>query len=303
MRLARVGEIGSERPVVVTAEGSLLDLRPLTHDLDGPFLQHGLGSVARAVEAGALPALSADEAAGIRFGVPVTRPGKVIGIGLNYHCYADAVGVPVPTEPVVFLKASSALCGPTDPIRLIPGSTTTDYEVELAVVIGQELRDASVAQSLAAVAGYTLADDLSDRDLQLERGGTWTKGKSADTYCPLGPWFVTPDELGDPQTVALTLDVNGIRRQTGTTARMVFPVGELLAYVSGLMTLEPGDVVITGTPAGVAVAAPEPRPYLRDGDLVEIDGGVLGRHRSPVHARSDAGGRPTEPLVPQVPEN
>ena len=303
MRLARVGEIGSERPVVVTADGSLLDLRPLTHDLDGPFLQHGLGSVARAVEAGALPALSADEAAGIRFGVPVTRPGKVIGIGLNYHCYADAVGVPVPTEPVVFLKASSALCGPTDPIRLIPGSTTTDYEVELAVVIGQELRDASVAQSLAAVAGYTLADDLSDRDLQLERGGTWTKGKSADTYCPLGPWFVTPDELGDPQTVALTLDVNGIRRQTGTTARMVFPVGELLAYVSGLMTLEPGDVVITGTPAGVAVAAPEPRPYLRDGDLVEIDGGVLGRHRSPVHARSDAGGRPTGPLVPQVPEN
>ncbi|MEP7334126.1 MAG: fumarylacetoacetate hydrolase family protein, partial [Terracoccus sp.] len=122
-------------------------------------------------------------------------------------------------------------------------------------------------------------------------GGTWTKGKSADTYCPLGPWFVTPDELGDPQAVDLTLDVNGVRRQTGTTARMVFPVGELLAYVSGLMTLEPGDVVITGTPAGVAVAAAEPRPYLRDGDIIEIDGGMLGRHVSAVHAASRAGAR------------
>ncbi|MEO7447601.1 MAG: fumarylacetoacetate hydrolase family protein [Humibacillus sp.] len=284
MRLARVGEVGHERPVVVTADGSLLDLRPLTADLDGPFLQHGLASVASAVEAGALPALTDDEVAGIRFGVPVTRPGKVVGIGLNYQCYADAVGVPVPTEPVVFLKASSALCGPTDPIRLIPGSTTTDYEVELAVVIGQHLRDVSPEQALAGVAGYSLADDLSDRDLQLERGGTWTKGKSADTYCPLGPWFVTPDELGDPQSVALTLDVNGERRQTGTTANMVFGVGELLAYVSGIMTLEPGDVVITGTPAGVAVASAEPRPYLRDGDLVELDGGILGRHVSSVHA-------------------
>ncbi|MEO6997180.1 MAG: fumarylacetoacetate hydrolase family protein [Terracoccus sp.] len=289
MRLARVGEVGRERPVVVMADGSLLDLRPLTNDLDGAFLQHGLASVAQAVEAGALPALTSDEAAGIRFGVPVTRPGKVVGIGLNYRCYADAVGVPVPTEPVVFLKASSALCGPTDPIRLIPGSTTTDYEVELAVVIGQELRDATSEEALAGVAGYALADDLSDRDLQLERGGTWTKGKSADTYCPLGPWFVTPGELGDPQAVALTLDVNGNRRQTGTTAQMVFPVGDLLAYVSGIMTLEPGDVVITGTPAGVAVAEAEPRPYLRDGDLVEIDGGVLGRHVSAVHASPSKG--------------
>lgn len=289
MRLARVGEAGSEHPVVVTADGSLIDLRPLTHDLDGAFLQHGLASVAPAVEAGALPRLNADEAAGIRFGVPVTRPGKVVGIGLNYRCYAAAVGVPVPTEPVVFLKASSALCGPTDPIRLIPGSTTTDYEVELAVVIGQHLRDAGPEQALAGVAGYSLADDLSDRDLQLERGGTWTKGKSADTYCPLGPWLVTPDELGDPQDLRLRLDVNGSRRQSGTTAAMVFGVGDLLAYVSGIMTLEPGDVVITGTPAGVAVAAAEPRPYLRDGDLVEIDGGVLGRHVSAVHASRPKG--------------
>ncbi|MDN5766550.1 MAG: fumarylacetoacetate hydrolase family protein [Humibacillus sp.] len=289
MRLARVGAVGSERPVVVTADGSLLDLRPLTHDVDGAFLQHGLESVARAVEAGALPALSADETTGIRFGVPVARPGKVVGIGLNYQCYAADVGVPVPTEPVVFLKASSALCGPTDPIRLIPGSTTTDYEVELAVVIGRQLRDASAEEALAGVAGYGLANDLSDRDLQLERGGTWTKGKSADTYCPLGPWFVTPDELGDPQNLPLRLDVNGVRRQSGTTADMVFGIGDLLAYVSGIMTLEPGDVVITGTPAGVAVAAAEPRPYLRDGDLVEIDGGVLGRHVSAVHASRPKG--------------
>lgn len=301
MRLARVGAAGHERPVVVAADGSLFDLRPITTDLDGSFLQHGLASVAPAMAAGSLPRLTPDEGAGIRFGVPVTRPGKVVGIGLNYRCYADAVGVPVPTEPVVFLKASTALCGPTDPIRLIPGSTTTDYEVELAVVVGQELRDASAAQALAVVSGYTLADDLSDRDLQLARGGTWTKGKSADTYCPLGPWLVSPDELGDPQTVALTLDVNGLRRQSGTTADMVFGVGDLLAYVSGLMTLEPGDVVLTGTPAGVALAAAEPRPYLRDGDLIEIDGGVLGRHVSPVNARGDAGARTAGHLVPQVP--
>lgn len=284
MKLARVGAVGHEIPVVVSADGTLFDLRPLTDDVDGHFLGHDLAAVAHALASGALPALGAEHVSGIRYGVPVTRPGKVVGIGLNYGCYAEAVGAPVPTEPVVFLKASTSLCGPTDPIRLIPGSTTTDHEVELAVVIGRLLRDSTEEQALAGVAGYTLADDLSDRDLQLERGGTWTKGKSADTYCPLGPWLMTPDELGDPQSVKLTLDVNGTRRQDGTTAKMIFPVGVLLAYVSGLMTLEPGDVVITGTPAGVAVAAPEPRPYLRDGDVVTIDGGPLGRHRSTVHA-------------------
>lgn len=292
MRLARVGEAGREQPVVVTADGALLDLRSVTTEIDGAFLAGGLSPVSDAVAAGSLPTLHPTASAPLRFGAPVSRPGKIVGIGLNYHCYAAAVGAPTPTEPVVFLKASTSLCGPTDKVRLIPGSTTTDHEVELAVVIGRELRGASAEQALAGVAGYAVADDLSDRSLQLDHGGTWTKGKSADTYCPLGPWLVTPDELGDPQAVSLTLDVNGERRQTGSTSEMVFAVGELLAYVSGIMTLEPGDVVITGTPSGVALAAPEPRPYLRDGDVVEIDAGPLGRHRSPITAATPAATRP-----------
>jgi 2-keto-4-pentenoate hydratase/2-oxohepta-3-ene-1,7-dioic acid hydratase in catechol pathway len=298
VRLARVGPPGREVPVVVAPDGRLLDLRPLTRDVDGPFLEQGLARAALAATSGALPPL--DPPDGIRFGAPVARPGKVVGIGLNYHCYARAVGAPAPAEPVVFLKATSALCGPTDPVRLLPGSTTTDHEVELAVVVGRVLRDASPAEALAGVAGYALADDLSDRDLQLERGGTWTKGKSADTYCPLGPWLVTPDELGDPASLRLTLDVNGERRQDGSTADLVFGVADVLAYVSGLMTLEPGDVVITGTPAGVALGRPEPRPYLRAGDVLELDGGPLGSHRNVVTAAdvAAAGSHPHRPARP-----
>jgi 2-keto-4-pentenoate hydratase/2-oxohepta-3-ene-1,7-dioic acid hydratase in catechol pathway len=230
----------------------------------------------------------------VRYGAPVARPGKVVGIGLNYRDHAREAGLPLPTEPVVFLKASTSVCGPTDTIRLLPGSTTTDYEVELGVVLGRELRQCTDAgDALAAVAGYVLAQDVSDRSLQLERGGTWTKGKSADTFCPLGPWLVTPDELGGsgPAGLRLRLAVDGVTRQDGSPVDLVFDVGELLTYVSGVMTLEPGDVVLTGTPAGVAMARPEPKPYLAHGSLVEADGGVLGRHRSEVvdPARVDAG--------------
>lgn len=293
MRFARVGRPGSERPVVVSTDGALLDLAPVTADIDATFLADGIPAAREALELDLLPPLAppppapAPRATGLgRYGPPVARPGKLVGIGLNYRDHAAAIGVPVPTEPVVFLKATSSLCGPDDEVRLIPGSTTTDHEVELAVVVGRRLTHASPAEALAGVAGYVLANDLTDRELQLERGGTWTKGKSADTYCPLGPWLVTPDELAAPDGsgVRLRLDVNGERRQDGTTDDLVLDVGAALAYVSALMTLEPGDVVITGTPAGVAMASPEPRPYLRDGDLVEVDGGPLGRHRSPIRA-------------------
>jgi 2-keto-4-pentenoate hydratase/2-oxohepta-3-ene-1,7-dioic acid hydratase in catechol pathway len=297
MRFARVGPPGSERPVVVTTDGTLLDLAPVATDVDAGFLAHGIPAAREALERDLLAPLPvplhaagrspANGAGGVpRYGPSVARPGKIVGLGLNYHDHAAVLGVPVPTEPVVFLKATSSVCGPDDPVRLLPGSTTTDHEVELAVVVGRRLTDATPEEALAAVAGYTLADDLTDRELQLERGGTWTKGKSADTYCPLGPWLVTPDELPAPDAtgVRLRLDVNGRRRQDGTTDDMVLKVGEALSYISALMSLEPGDVVITGTPAGVAMAAPEPRPYLRDGDLVEVDGGPLGRHRSPIRA-------------------
>jgi 2-keto-4-pentenoate hydratase/2-oxohepta-3-ene-1,7-dioic acid hydratase in catechol pathway len=275
VRFARVGPAGAERPVVVADDGSLLDLSPVTPDIDAAFLGR-LDSV----EPTGLHHLSDDD---VRFGVPFTRPGKIVGIGLNYRDHAAEARVPLPTEPVVFLKAPTSVCGPTDDIRMLRGSVTTDYEVELGVVLGAPLKDErDHDRALAAVAGYVLAHDVSDRALQLERGGTWTKGKSADTFCPVGPWLVTPDELGDPGDVRLRLSVNDAMRQDGSTADMLFTVAELLCYVSGLMTLEPGDLVITGTPAGVAMGQPEPRPYLRHGDVVVADGGVLGSHRSRV---------------------
>lgn len=282
MRFARVGRPGAERPVVVAADGTLLDLSPLTGDVDGAFLTR-----VETVDATVLQPIPVGD--DVRFGAPITRPGKVVGIGLNYRDHAAEARAPLPTEPVVFLKAPTSVCGPTDDIRMLPRSVTTDYEVELGVVLGAPLKDEhDHDRALAAVAGYVLAHDVSDRALQLERGGTWTKGKSADTFCPVGPWLVTPDELGDPGDVDLRLSVNGEPRQDGSTGDMLFSVAELLCYVSGLMTLEPGDLVITGTPAGVAMGQPEPRPYLRHGDVVQVDGGVLGRQRSRVvdHARS-----------------
>jgi 2-keto-4-pentenoate hydratase/2-oxohepta-3-ene-1,7-dioic acid hydratase in catechol pathway len=274
MRVARVGPPGSERPVVVAPDGTLLDLRGLTHDIDAAFLAE-----LDTVDTTALPRVAGDAAP--RFGPPVTRPGKVVGIGLNYRDHAAEARVPLPSEPVVFLKAPTSVCGPTDDIRLLPQSVTTDYEVELGVVLGAPLtHERDTGRALGAVAGYVLAHDVSDRALQLERGGTWTKGKSADTFCPVGPWLVTPDELGDPADVRLRLAVNDDLRQDGSTGEMLFTVAELLCYVSGIMTLEPGDLIVTGTPAGVAMGQPEPRPYLRHGDVVELDGGVLGTHRN-----------------------
>ncbi|MGA8980908.1 MAG: fumarylacetoacetate hydrolase family protein [Pedococcus sp.] len=275
-----MGPPGRERPVALGQDGRLRDLLGLCDDLDPALLGH-LGAVAAALDAGELPVAELDGA--LRFGPPLPRPGKIVGIGLNYADHAAEAGAALPTEPVVFLKATTSVCGPTDDIRMLPGSTSTDYEVELGVVLGATVRDeVDPARALEAVAGYVLAHDVSDRAMQLDHGGTWTKGKSADTFCPVGPWLVTPDEVGDPVTLRLRLTVNGEARQDGTTADMVFGVGEVLAYVSRLMTLEPGDLVITGTPAGVALGRPEPRPYLRHGDVVDLDGGVLGRQRNRV---------------------
>jgi 2-keto-4-pentenoate hydratase/2-oxohepta-3-ene-1,7-dioic acid hydratase in catechol pathway len=276
VRFARIGLPGAERPALVCADGVLRDLGDVVTDIDGAFLGDGL----EGVDHGELPVLAGEP---VRYGPPIARPGKIVGIGLNYAAHAAEAGAPLPDEPVVFLKAPTSISGPHDDIRMVPGSDRTDYEVELGVVLGATLRDEKDPErALAAVAGYVLAQDVSDRALQLERGGTWTKGKSADTFCPVGPWLVTPDELGDPGRVRLRLQVNEEPRQDGSTSDMIFSVAEILCYVSGVMTLEPGDLLVTGTPAGVAMGRPEPRPYLRHGDLVEADGGVLGRHRNRV---------------------
>lgn len=280
MRLLRVGSAGRERPAALDERDLLRDLTSLVDDIDGRLLAdpEQLAAVRHAVASGSLPLLSS----GMRVGAPVARPGKVVGIGLNYTDHADEVGAPIPALPVVFLKASSSISGPRDPIQLPDGSVTTDHEVELGVVVGRTLKAcADPTEALAAVGGYLTANDVTERSL-VALGPTWAKGKCADTFTPIGPCLVTADDAGDPQSLSLDLWVNGDPRQSGSTSLMAHGVGELLAYVSTLMTLEPGDLLLTGTPAGVAAGRPEPKPFLRAGDVVEAEVAGLGRQRTPV---------------------
>jgi 2-keto-4-pentenoate hydratase/2-oxohepta-3-ene-1,7-dioic acid hydratase in catechol pathway len=282
MRLLRVGPPGAERPAAFDAAGVLRDLSSVVAEVDGALLADGdaLAAVAEAVASDALPEVPPR----IRLGAPFARPGKVVGIGLNYRCYAAESGAVVPDRPVVFLKPGSTVGGPEDGIDLPRGSTATDHEVELGVVVGRSLRHChDPALALCSVGGYVAVNDVTERALAAD-GPTWAKGKCCDTFTPAGPWLVTPDEVGDPQALALELRVNGELRQRGTTQDMAFSVAELLCYLSGLMTLEPGDLVLTGTPAGVAAGRPDPRPFLRDGDVVELEVEGLGRQRTPVRA-------------------
>ena len=282
MRLLRIGPGGAERPAAYDVDGVLRDLSPVVADIDGRYLADGVlrGRVARALSDGGLPAVPGD----IRIGSPIARPGKIVGIGLNYRDHAAAAGTELPARPAVFLKPSSTICGPYDAIELPPGSTATDYEVELGVVVGSVLKGcADRAEALAAVAGYVAVNDVTERALAQD-GPTWAKGKSCDTFTPVGPWLLTADEVSDPQKLALELRVNGRVRQRGSTRTMAFGVAEVLCYLSGLMTLEPGDLVVTGTPSGVAATQPEPKPYLRPGDLVELEVSGLGRQRNLVCA-------------------
>ncbi|MEU4036600.1 fumarylacetoacetate hydrolase family protein [Streptomyces collinus] len=279
MKLLRVGPAGAERPALLDADGTLRDLSELVDDIDGVLLADAaaLGRVRAAAEAGELPAL---DAAGLRVGPPVGRIGKVVCIGLNYHDHARETGAEPPAEPVIFFKAADTVVGPNDTVLVPRGSTKTDWEVELAVVIGRTARYLeSAEEGLAHVAGYAVAHDVSEREFQIERGGTWDKGKNCETFNPLGPWLVTADEVPDPQQLSLRLWVNGELKQDGTTAEQIFPVGEVVRYVSRFMTLYPGDVINTGTPAGVAMGHPDPKPYLRAGDVVELEVEGLGRQR------------------------
>ncbi|GHE77482.1 2-hydroxyhepta-2,4-diene-1,7-dioate isomerase [Streptomyces longispororuber] len=279
MKLLRVGTAGAERPALLDAAGTLRDLSGVVADIDGALLADdaALARVRAAADAGDLPVLAAD---GLRIGPPVARIGKVVCIGLNYHDHAAETGAEPPAEPVVFLKAADTVVGPNDTVLVPRGSAKTDWEVELAVVIGRTARYLdSAEQALAHVAGYAVAHDVSEREFQIERGGTWDKGKNCETFNPLGPWLVTADEVPDPQALSLRLWVNGELKQDGTTARQIFPVAEVVRYVSRFMTLYPGDVINTGTPAGVALGRPEPKPYLRAGDVVELEVEGLGRQR------------------------
>ncbi|MFJ9560490.1 fumarylacetoacetate hydrolase family protein [Streptomyces fuscichromogenes] len=279
MKLLRVGTAGAERPALLDAEGVLRDLTGIVDDIDGALLADdaALGRVRAAADAGELPAL---DATGLRIGPPLGRIGKIVCIGLNYHDHARETGAEPPAEPVVFFKAPDTVVGPNDTVLVPRRSMKTDWEVELAVVIGRTARYvADDEDPLAYVAGYAVAHDVSEREFQIERGGTWDKGKNCETFNPLGPWLVTADEVGDPQDLSLKLWVNGELKQDGTTAEQIFPVAEVVRYVSQFMVLYPGDVINTGTPAGVALGAPEPKPFLRAGDVVELEISGLGRQR------------------------
>ncbi|QJS11746.1 fumarylacetoacetate hydrolase family protein [Streptomyces argyrophyllae] len=279
MKLLRVGTAGAERPALLDAGGTLRDLSGLVDDIDGALLADdaALGRIRAAAGTGELPALDAD---GLRIGPPLGRIGKIVCIGLNYHDHARETGAEPPAEPVVFMKAPDTVVGPNDTVLVPRGSEKTDWEVELAVVIGRTARYLdSAEEALAHVAGYAVAHDVSEREFQIERGGTWDKGKNCETFNPLGPWLVTADEVPDPQRLSLKLWVNGELKQDGTTAEQIFPVGQVVRYLSRFMTLYPGDVINTGTPAGVAMGHPEPKPYLRGGDVVELEIAGLGRQR------------------------
>lgn len=277
MRLGRLGERGAEIPVL-HAGGTVFDLRSITDDIDGAFFARGGVSLVREAHGiGALAELP--DAMGMRVGAPIARPGKVVCIGLNYRDHAAETGADLPVEPIVFLKDPMTLIGPYDEVRIPRGSTKTDWEVELAVVIGSEVRYAASAEgALRHVAGYAVSHDVSEREFQLERGGQWDKGKSCETFNPLGPTLVTRDEIDDPQGLALRLAVNGVVRQSGSTSDMIFSVAHLVWYLSQFMVLYPGDVINTGTPAGVALGMPG-TPYLRAGDVVELTIEGLGTAR------------------------
>jgi len=278
MRLVRYGEAGSEKPGILDASGAIRDLSGVVKDIDGSTLgPDGLAKL-RGIDVNGLPKVSG----GPRFGPPVGSIGKFIAIGLNYEDHAKESNLPIPKEPVVFMKATSCISGANDTVVLPKGSVKGDWEVELAFVIGTTAKAVSEADALKHVAGYMICNDVSEREWQLERGPTWDKGKGFDTFGPIGPWLVTADDIRDPQNLAMWLDVNGQRMQTGNTKTMIFSVAKLVSYVSFLFTLKPGDVITTGTPPGVGMGM-KPNPvFLKSGDVMRVGIDGLGEQRQQV---------------------
>jgi 2,4-diketo-3-deoxy-L-fuconate hydrolase len=279
MKLCRYGERGAEKPGLIDGDGALRDLSGVIDDIGASVLaRDGLRRL-KAIDPSTLPRVDGTP----RFGAPVAHVGKMLCVGMNYADHAAETNAPVPEQPVLFMKATTAIGGANDAVVIPRGSVKTDWEVELGVIIGEVTRHVDVNQALDHVAGYAVINDLSEREFQLEHGGQWVKGKSCDTFGPIGPWLVTKDEIPDPQKLNLWLEVNGHRYQNGNTRTMVFGVAQLVSYISRYMTLMPGDVISTGTPAGVGLGL-HPPTYLKPGDVIELGIDGLGRQRQDVLA-------------------
>ncbi|MFM8763581.1 MAG: fumarylacetoacetate hydrolase family protein [Spartobacteria bacterium] len=283
MKLIKFGTQGSEKPGVILSNGTTIDVSACMPDFNEAFFESGgLERLSAWLESHA--ATAPQVPAGTRLGSPIARPSKIICIGLNYSDHAKESGMAVPAEPIIFFKSTTALTGPNDGLVIPAGSEKTDWEVELAVVIGKTARSVSEADAMNHVAGYVLHNDYSERAWQLERGGQWVKGKSADTFAPLGPWLATKDEVLDPHSLRLWLKVNGEMKQDGTTANLIFKIPFLVSYLSGFMTLLPGDVISTGTPAGVGLGFKPPQ-YIKADDIIEL--GIDGLGTQKQTARQD----------------
>jgi len=280
MKLLRYGPVGQEKPGMLDADGKLRDLAGTVDDIAGETLSPAGLAKLKALDPASLPLVSGTP----RIGPCVGRVGKFIAVGLNYSDHAAETGAKVPEEPILFMKATSSIVGPNDTVVIPRKSVKTDWEVELAIVIGRRAKYVDEADALKHVAGYCVVNDVSEREFQAERGGQWTKGKSADTFGPMGPWLVTPDEIADVQALDMFLDVSGRRRQTGTTRTMIFGVRFLVHYISQFMTLHPGDVITTGTPPGVGLGIKPVPVFLKPGDDMRLGIQGLGEQRQKVVA-------------------
>jgi 2-keto-4-pentenoate hydratase/2-oxohepta-3-ene-1,7-dioic acid hydratase in catechol pathway len=281
LKLLRIGSAGAEKPAVLDGTGVARDVSSIVPDFSPETVSLELIARLKSADLASLPVLPA----GSRIGAPLKRVGHFIAIGLNYADHAAETGAPIPKEPIVFSKAPSCLCGPNDDVLLPPGSQKLDWEVELAVIIGKRCDLVPEEDALSHILGYALCNDVSEREYQAERGGQWIKGKSAPTFGPLGPWIVTPDEVPDPQSLDMYLDVNGESAQRGSTKTMIFPVAHLISYLSRFMVLEPGDVITTGTPPGVGLGR-KPNPvFLKAGDTMRLGIAGLGEQNQKVVAR------------------
>jgi len=282
MKLVRYGQAGHEKPGLVDAQGRVRDLSGHVADVDGDLLSSPeQWARLSALDASGLPLVEAP----LRLGPPVARVGKIVCVGLNYADHAAETGAAIPAEPILFLKPSSSIVGPDDTVVIPRGSVKTDWEVELGVVIGRKASYVTEAEAMGHVAGYTVVNDVSEREYQLERGGQWDKGKGCDTFSPIGPWLVSRDEVPDPQNLGLWLEVNGRRYQDGSTRTMIFPVARLVSYISEFMSLLPGDIITTGTPPGVGLGQ-KPPVYLKPGDTMRLGIEGLGEQTQSTRAWS-----------------
>ena len=279
MKLLRVGEKGKEKPAILDGDGKIRDISSHVSDLNPHNLNFETISKIQSVDTSNLPEISSDQ----RVGSCITSPGKFVAIGLNYSDHAAEVGADIPKEPIMFMKATSSMCGPNDDVEIVSGSKKLDWEVELGIVIGKEAKHISESQSQDHILGYCLVNDVSEREWQIEKMGQWVKGKSHDTYGPTGPYLVTKDEIKDINNLKMMLDVNGERMQTGNTSTMIFNVDIIVSYVSKFMSLQPGDIITTGTPPGVGMGR-KPQVFLKAGDQMKLSIENLGEQNSKVVA-------------------